>query len=91
MAHAVLYKYINCRIEKLLALALMTNYITNLYNNNIRILIFSFSCKPLKIYPFQGLIYQYNVGGGSHINLLFSFATGDLVLLRVHQTRGLRQ
>ena len=29
MAHAVLYKYINCTVDKLLALALVTNYITN--------------------------------------------------------------
>ena len=29
MAHVVLYKYINCTVDKLLALALVTNYITN--------------------------------------------------------------
>ena len=29
MAHAVLYKYINCTVDKLLALALVTNDITN--------------------------------------------------------------
>ena len=45
MALALLYKYINCTVNKLLALALVTNYITNYsirkqqqqqqqYNNN---------------------------------------------------------
>ena len=29
MTRAVLYKYINCTVDKLLALALVTNYITN--------------------------------------------------------------
>ena len=29
MAHAVLYKYINCTVDKLLALALVTNYTNN--------------------------------------------------------------
>ena len=29
MAHPVLYKYINCTDDKLLVLALVTNYITN--------------------------------------------------------------
>ena len=29
MTHVVLYKYINCTVDKLLALALVTNYITN--------------------------------------------------------------
>ena len=29
MAHAVLYNYVNCTDDKLLALALVTNYITN--------------------------------------------------------------
>ena len=29
MTHAVLYNYVNCTDDKLLALALVTNYITN--------------------------------------------------------------
>ena len=29
MPHEVLYKYINCTVDKLLALVLVTNYITN--------------------------------------------------------------
>ena len=38
MTRAILYKYINCTVDKLLALALVTNYITivnnNKFNNN---------------------------------------------------------
>ena len=29
MTHAVLYKYINCTVDKLLSPALVTNFITN--------------------------------------------------------------
>ena len=44
-------------------------------------LIISFYCKPLKTDPFQGLIYENNLGGGSHTNLFFSFDTGGLEFL----------
>ena len=54
MALAVLYKYINCTVDKLLALGLVTDYITN-YSNNW-IIIISSCCKSLKIDQFQGIV-----------------------------------
>ena len=49
MTLAVLYKYINCTVDK--RLALVTDN-----NKNIWILAISFCGECLKIYPFQGLI-----------------------------------
>ena len=77
MTRAVLYKYINCTVGKLRALALVTNYINNysiiiittkttriiiIYSDTIYLLILL-----LKIYLFQGIIYS------SHKNPFFSF------------------
>ena len=43
MTVAVLYKFINCTVDKLLALALVTNYITNYGMMMIIITIIIFS------------------------------------------------
>ena len=60
MTLVVLYQYVNCNVNKLLAMALFTDYITN-YSIIIMIIIKIFdhellACKLLKIDPFQGLI-----------------------------------
>ena len=57
MTLAVLYKYINCIVDNLMSLTLVTDSITNsMIIKDIWILVISFCCKSLKIDPFQGLI-----------------------------------
>ena len=60
----VVYNYITCFVDKLLALALVTNYTTNysiikiiviivIIVIIIIIIIIGFCCKPLKTYPLR--------------------------------------
>ena len=61
----VVYNYITCFVDKLLALALVTNYTTNysiikiiviiviIVIIIIIIIIIGFCCKPLKTYPLR--------------------------------------
>ena len=91
----MVYNYINCFVDKLLALSLVTNYTTNcsiivviIIIMMIIIIIIGFCCKPFKTDPSQELIKQNNLGGGNCKNLYFSFDTGGFGLLRVFQLGG---
>ena len=53
MAVVVLYKYINCAVDKLLALTLVTNYITN-YSKIIIFLYYQLLFQTFENKPISG-------------------------------------